>query len=322
MITDLDIRDYQSLARAQIQLGPFTVITGPTGSGKSAVVRAVRLLAFNARGTSYIRHGASSVLSAAGITDGTAEARQDWSAGIERGGRGKDSYYIAPAGGGPVQTYTKLGGQVPEDVSARLRLTELNFAGQFDRPFLLASSAGDVARTLGELTNVTLVFNAGREARRRALRISDQVKVKEQELARLRERAAAFVPLPARIRAAEQAAAALARASQLSDRAGRLRTALGSVMGAQARYEALAAQAGARPLLPGTMQLEGLATWHERLSALLAEHQARSAEEIRALRAVTALRESEGELERELHDTLEQAGVCPACGQDIKQQRS
>jgi excinuclease UvrABC ATPase subunit len=55
-LSSVDIRDYQSqsIASARIPPGKLAVVTEPTGSGKSAVIRA-RLLAFNARGTDYIR---------------------------------------------------------------------------------------------------------------------------------------------------------------------------------------------------------------------------------------------------------------------------
>ncbi len=59
-LSSVDIRDYQSqsqsqsIASARIPPGKLAVVTEPTGSGKSAVIRE-RLLAFNARGTDYIR---------------------------------------------------------------------------------------------------------------------------------------------------------------------------------------------------------------------------------------------------------------------------
>lgn len=57
MLTSVEIENFQSVRRARLELGRFTVVTGATGSGKSAVLRAIRLLAFNARGTSYIMRG-------------------------------------------------------------------------------------------------------------------------------------------------------------------------------------------------------------------------------------------------------------------------
>ena len=57
MLTSVEIENFQSLKRLTVKLGRFTVVTGATGSGKSSVFRAMELLAFNARGTSYITRG-------------------------------------------------------------------------------------------------------------------------------------------------------------------------------------------------------------------------------------------------------------------------
>lgn len=319
MITHLEVIDYQSLKHADLPLGPFTVITGPTGAGKSAVIRAMRLLAFNAKGTSYIRHGEARALAAAGITDGTADARLDWSVGIERGGRGKDRYYVAPSDGGDVQTYTKLAGGVPEEITAALCLTELNFSGQFDRPFLLTSSAGDVARRLGELTNVTLVFTAGREARRRQLRLGEQVKLRQADLASLEAQRAAFAGLPVRLRAAQLAAEARDRAGQAMgrlDHLDRLVRDLGDALQAAVRVQAM----GTAPV----PSLGQLVVHQARVQQLAASAGALHAAAVRLTTAQANLEAAQAQvavLERELHDSLGEAPVCPACGQVITQQQ-
>ncbi len=68
-------------------------MTGPTGSGKSAVIRALRLLAFNARGTDYIRQGQSSCRVLV-----VAEYEAVAAAIVRGAGRGHD-YYALDAGG-------------------------------------------------------------------------------------------------------------------------------------------------------------------------------------------------------------------------------
>ena len=44
MLERLEVKDYQSLADIDIPLGRFTVIVGPSGNGKSALIRALRAL--------------------------------------------------------------------------------------------------------------------------------------------------------------------------------------------------------------------------------------------------------------------------------------
>src|SRR5438477_6226769 len=133
MLTRLDIADYQSLRRATIPVGGLTVVTGHTGAGKSSVRRAAQLVAQNAKGTDYIRRGAGR---AAVVLTFEDQGRR-FSVAIRRtaSGRGGDLYRVT--GGGDPQEYTKLGGQVPGEVAALLRLGSLNFVGQLDPPFLL-----------------------------------------------------------------------------------------------------------------------------------------------------------------------------------------
>lgn len=50
MITKLAISGYRSLRDIAIALGPANVVTGPNGSSKSSLYRALRLLAEIAQG--------------------------------------------------------------------------------------------------------------------------------------------------------------------------------------------------------------------------------------------------------------------------------
>ncbi len=165
MIREVRVAGYQSLRQARLELGRFTVVTGHTGSGKSSLIRAMQLLAFNASGTSYIRRG--------GTRAAVMVRADDAAVRITRGtARGQDSYELRVGDDG--KTFTKLGGKVPEAVTAALRIGSLNFAGQFDRPYLLDASGGEVARTLGELTNVTILLRAAQEAQRRKNAVAAQ----------------------------------------------------------------------------------------------------------------------------------------------------
>ena len=114
MIHSLTIKGYQAVRkRTDLVLGGFTVITGPTGSGKTSVVRALRLAAFNAKGTSYISHGEKeAVVCLAFPVPGDPPY---CAVSIARAGKGSDRYTIAAAAeeGQPEisQEFTKLGGK-------------------------------------------------------------------------------------------------------------------------------------------------------------------------------------------------------------------
>ena len=258
VLTSVEIESFQSLQKLSLKLGKFTVVTGATGSGKSAVLRAIRLLAFNARGTSYITRGEKSCKVAHG---GSAELAGR--VGIERyQTRGKDCYRVSqlpdPCPDGsqdpPQVEFTKLGGEVPPQVTELLELSELNFAAQFDRPFLLDSCGGEIARVLGRLTNVTLLFDAAREANRRRLEVMGDLKRAEANLAGLTEAAQRFRGMKARQAAVSEAEEAMERARQLTVRADRLRALTGRLEAAQG-----ALKAAVPPEVPDGGRLEELA---------------------------------------------------------------
>ena len=43
---------------------------------------------------------------------------------------------------------------MPDKITEALNLTDLNFQGQFDNPFLISNSAGEIARVIHEKTNI------------------------------------------------------------------------------------------------------------------------------------------------------------------------
>src|SRR5579862_7163591 len=104
MLTQLRVVNFQSLADVTIALGQFTVVTGETGAGKSAVVRALHALAFNVSGTSHIRQGES--YSRIILQDDLGMG-----AALQRSPRPDANAYVLSVLG-EKRTYTKLGGKV------------------------------------------------------------------------------------------------------------------------------------------------------------------------------------------------------------------
>lgn len=326
MLSRIEVRNYQSLREADIPLGRFTVITGPTGSGKSALFRAVLMLARNARGTSYISHGqASCSVTAAGTGGPTWHG---WVVRLTRsaGRGGKNEYRKAvevptplPGGmaWGPAVTYTKLNSQVPPQVEELLQLSELNFARQIPQvPFLLGLPGTEIARKLGDLTNVSLVLGAAAEAgrlRKQAQRELDAAQVRRdalmeeaQEFAGIRERRAACT-------AAEEALAAAQATSTAAERLRALTGRLEAAEGAAAAARAEAASQAPPPL----DRLEELAASAARLRELAddLEREEFEAAELADL-AREASRDEQG-AEAAIHKALADAGQCPVCGQAV-----
>jgi DNA repair protein SbcC/Rad50 len=316
VITDVEVADYQSVKRASIRLGRFTVVTGPTGSGKSAVIRAIRLAAFNARGTSYIRNGAK-VCKA-----GVGSREENCFAAIHRGARGSDKYVLGALGedGRPVlaEEYTKLGGQVPPEVTGFLRLSELNFAGQFDRPYLLDATGGQVARVLGELTNVTIVFDAAREATRRKQESARALRRAEQELEDLKEQALRFRGLRERRDAALEARERLDGMDRTRDLIRRARSLAEAARAAGADLAA-AERRLASLEVPSAAVVQGMAESLAVLRHLAEASRLERAEELRREALARVLQRDEELAHQELHAILVSAGTCPTCGQQVRE---
>jgi DNA repair protein SbcC/Rad50 len=307
VLASVEISNFQSLHRVRLEFGRFTVVTGPSDSGKSAVFRALGLVASNARGTSYISTGAKSCAVMLTADDGMGVV-------IVRGGRGQDAYVLDLYG--EQRKYTKLGGGVPEAVSTALALGPLNFARQIDPPFLLTGTGTEVARTLGELTNVTLVFSAAAEASRRRKETTRDLKSAEsrhaallaevQQFRGLRERRAAIDAAEEALRSAR--VKALAR-DRLRDLAGRL----GVSQEAAAAARAVAVSQAPPPL----ESLYRLADRLARVKSLV--RQLDMAEREAARYAADARDELSraGQLHNSVHAALVAAGQCPTCGSTI-----
>jgi len=205
MLRRVEVRNFQSLSRVNIELGRLTVITGPNGSGKSALLRALQMLALNARGTSYITEAEKSCSVAAG--------NGDWVAGVTRSNspRGRNEYVTVTRGdAGPEKTrYTKLRGEVPSQVTELLGLSELNFARQHDPLYLLSAPGTAIARKLGDLTNVSLVFGAAAEAGRLRKQYDRDLKAARERRDALQEEAREFAGLRERRTAIAASEAAL-----------------------------------------------------------------------------------------------------------------
>lgn len=311
MITKLSVRNFQSLRSVDLTLGPFTVIVGPSNSGKTALMRALRGLASNLRGASAITRGAKTCAITAHTDDTTIVT-------LERSE--SQGVYRITHPNGTEDTFTKLAGAVPDQVTTALHITpapatgtSINFASQLDRPFLLDDSGANVARTLGALTNVNTILEGVREANRRRNALSATLRTRQNDLTDLTTRAAAFAGLPARLHACTRAEHHADTAATLTDRITRLRTAIDTLTvatGVLARTTVLPAIPDTGPLDAATARLHAardlVRTW---------THHTTEARRFDLL--IDSITTDEQTLHGELHTTLATAGVCPTCQRQI-----
>lgn len=307
MLERVEIHGWQSLRSATLELGRFTVIVGASSSGKSALIRALRAVSSNMRGSGQITRGAKK----AAIT-----VRTDRHVVTLERAETSGCYRIVDTATGAEQVFTKLAGQVPDEVTAALRIaptptggTSINFAGQFDRPYLLDESGATVARVLGELTNITTIFEAVREANRRRNDHAATLRTRQVDVDRLRGQLGRFTNLPTRLALCENAETTARAAQDTASRIKRLRWATDTLTAA----EAVLARQAALPEVPDPAGVLDTASRLTRCTALLRALVTATTRAAAAHAAIGDHSAAEATLHQQLHDTLTTAGMCPTC---------
>ncbi len=190
MLTKLRIIDFQSIHDLDLELGRFTVITGPSDVGKSAVIRAIHSAITNRSGQDFIRSGSKECKVALVFEDGAV--------GWLKGGSG--TYKLGS------QVFNKTGRSVPEEVSAFLRLGDIqvgeeklnpNIHGQFQPPFLVTSTPGTRARLIGEMSGINILYLAIAESNRRGQAAKRLQGTRIGDLEKAREELQGYSHLPA-----------------------------------------------------------------------------------------------------------------------------
>lgn len=309
MLTSVSIRNWQSLRSVDLDLGRFTVIVGASSSGKSAFMRALRAIASTTTGTSAITRGATSTAVSATAPGGRVTLEHS---------RGTWRYRLLTGSG--EHEFTKLNRSVPEQVTAALRIqpapgnsTSLNFAGQFDRPYLLTESGSAVAATLGALTNVDTIYKAVREANRRKAAAVSQVRIRREDQNRVDAERDRFADLPARLAACEQAETLAEQALSLRNRITWLRTAIDTLEIA----EDVLTRATQLPPVPDITPVTQAAARLARFRELLRHTSQAQAEVRQHQQAVDTAAAAEERLADEHRRILVTLGVCPTCEQTV-----
>jgi exonuclease SbcC len=201
-LESLRLRNFQKHGSRVVEFDKrITVLQGPTEAGKSAIVRALRWVAFNRPAGARFRKRGHSTVSAALAVDGKIVKRS----------RGRSNKYTL---GG--QTYRALQTGVPERIARLLNLGDVNFQGQFDAPFWLAASPGEVSRNLNAIVDLGVIDRALGEinSRLRKTKTRHEVNAELERAAKTERRRLAWVP---------EYLARLDKLGKLEDRASRER---------------------------------------------------------------------------------------------------
>lgn len=144
MLNKLQIKNFRKNEKLEVELEPITVFRGPSGTGKSSVVGALKWLVFNTPvGKDFIHwdHNFAVVR----LTEGENK--------ITRKRSKAENYYR-------INKQKKLkafGTGVPDSVSNLLNISPLNFHRQQAGPFWFRETAGEVSRQLNAVVNLDLI---------------------------------------------------------------------------------------------------------------------------------------------------------------------
>lgn len=300
-LTALTLTNFQSHAFTHLVFGPgLNVMVGPSDSGKTAILRALRWVLYNEpRGSDFVRQGEKECRVTARFSDGTLITR-------ERSGS-RNRYVLGqvdPATGEIVeQVFEGFGYDVPPQVLDAHgmppvyldegRSVALNVASQLEGPFLLAESGGLRAKAIGRLYGVHVVDAAVRMTRKDQQAQSREANRLEADVDKLDAELAAFADLPAQEARLQQVAEYLAAADAASLRQERLQALaqrLASLDLETARWEqTLGALGGLAPAAEAAASAGERMAHMARLTRLQARHSALAAEHERTAQVLAGL---------------------------------
>ena len=146
MIKSIEISNFQSHKHSLLYLDPgVNVIVGTSDSGKTAIIRALRWVKDNRPSGESMRSWWG------GSTEVTVELEADTF--LQRKKDKTEEYVVAHTGRKDI-SLKAFGLSVPMEISSTLNMTEVNLQSQLDAPFLLSSSAGDVAAHFNKIANL------------------------------------------------------------------------------------------------------------------------------------------------------------------------
>lgn len=192
MFKAIKLRNHQGHEDAELELVKgVNVIYGLSQAGKTSIIRAIKLLSKNRPGGARFY---SNFAPDTGKTEVEIELDDNRTVSIikeiRRNKKTKEkelSSTLYKIGENEYQP----GKDVPDEVTAALNIGEINISSQFDKPFLILSSPGEIGRTINRLTKLEEVDGWKSEFTKEINKnkqktdiISEEAKKIEQELAR------------------------------------------------------------------------------------------------------------------------------------------
>ncbi|KKL65606.1 hypothetical protein LCGC14_2153280, partial [marine sediment metagenome] len=182
-LTSIHLENFQSHEETFLELSPgVNVIIGPSDSGKTSIVRALRWLTWNRPGGEAFRSSWGGDTSVTVCLDKTMVRRERK--------KNHNMYYIDD------HVYEAFGSEVPSDVVKLLNLDSVNLQQQLDRPFLLDTPPGQVAHYLNEVAHLDVIDRALQRLAKWIRGIESDIRTHTSNQERLGEAQSSFDYLP------------------------------------------------------------------------------------------------------------------------------
>lgn len=215
MLTSVELHNFQSHADTTLELHPgVNVLVGPSNSGKTAIIRALRWLRFNRPlGTAYVRSGQRGCAVAASTAAGRV---------IRERSANKNCYVVQADGRS--DSFAAVGSAVPDAVGEFLPFGATAFQEQLDPPFLVLDPPAEAAKKLDAAARLAVLAGAIRwlDSERRSA---------DAEAARLRSESTAVQEKLKATERVEEAAKALDDAEAVEESLERAALAAGALEG-------------------------------------------------------------------------------------------
>lgn len=157
MSIKVKIENFQSIKDIEFSIDRYTVLTGPSNSGKSAICRAIEGALFNRSGDGFVRHGEKHAKVSLLIGDKEI---------VWTKGSGKNNYTVNG------EVYDKVGTDVPNPILemgfhdvdlSRSKLRPQMGTDQFDILFLIREQGSIISEVFSALGRLDVITKAGKE---------------------------------------------------------------------------------------------------------------------------------------------------------------
>jgi len=173
MIKSLTLQNFQSHKQSTLEFDPgVNVIIGPSDSGKTAIIRALRWLVWNRPSGDAFRStwgGDTDVLI---LIENCLLSRR----------KGKtDQYFLEDT------EFKAFGKEVPAEIIQALNLNEINLQQQLDSPFLLTSTPGEVAKHFNKIAHLDQIDEGNSKVQKWIREIEQDISSSNKQLIQFTE---------------------------------------------------------------------------------------------------------------------------------------